>query len=609
MVKFILRLRSKGLLLLLFSLTASLACGQSRILTGNVLDESGAGLPGVNILIKGTTVGTATDANGDFSLSVAQSAGTLVISFIGYETQEVEIGNKTFLTITMAADVYALDEVVVVGYGETKRRDVTGSVVSAPLAAFEESPNTNILQSLSGSTPGINIGQVSTAGEEPSIQIRGQSSINGNKSPLIVLDGVYYRGRISDLNPKDIESINVLKDASSKAVYGAQAANGVILITTKSGKSTQKPVISYSGFYSTQEPANELTRLGRDRYLEKARHIDWQNAYLGPEYTQEDPAWTLENDTGFFPPLLIGLAEGTDYNWYEEVTDPGYISDHQVSVRGSSEKTSYFFSGGYTDQKGWMLNDNYKRISTRINVDTEITNWLTIGANTFGSFSDYSGESPDFAQLPQMSPLAAPRDADGELIINPLGDNRLNPFLQSASDDRDIGNNISGIFYAQVRVPQIEGLSYHVNFSNNYRWDALANSSIYDAGQSGRGIKINRATYDVLVDNIVTYARDFGDDHGINLTLLYGFNKVSFDETVAEGTNYSNLLLSYNSLQQAVIQRIRSSAWEERNLYQMARINYDFRDKYMITGTIRRDGFSGFAANNKIGLFPSFGLG
>ncbi|MGB3849251.1 MAG: carboxypeptidase-like regulatory domain-containing protein, partial [Tunicatimonas sp.] len=352
---------------------------QDRTISGTVTDlVENSELPGVNILVKGTAVGTITDVEGNYTLSVPASAETLVFSSVGYETLEESINNRSTINIALAPDIQSLSEVVVIGYGTQKREDVTGSVVSAPLEAFEEAPNTNILQSLAGSTPGINIGQVATAGEEPNIQIRGQSSINGNQDPLIVLDGVYYRGRLADLNPKDIASVDVLKDASSKAVYGAQAANGVIIITTKSGKSAQKPVISYAGSYTTQSPANELTPEGRAGYLQGVRDVDWQNSYLAPDYAQENPDWSLENDTGLFPPLLAGLAAGNDYNWVDEVTDPGYITDHQLSVRGSGPNTSYFLSGGYTEQQGWVLNDKYRRITARINVDTEITNWLTI---------------------------------------------------------------------------------------------------------------------------------------------------------------------------------------------------------------------------------------
>jgi TonB-linked SusC/RagA family outer membrane protein len=590
--------------------SAIYAQGQStRLVKGKIIDENNDPLIGATVLEMGTTNGTVTDLEGLYTLNVQAEDATLVFSYTGYDPQQIVVGAQTNIDVVLRFASSELSEIVVVGYGTQRKRDLTGSLVSAPLEAFQEAPNTNILQSLSGSTPGITIGQTSVAGEEPEIEIRGQASLNGNLEPLIILDGVYYRGRISDLNPRDIASVDVLKDASSKAVYGAQAANGVILITTKSGRTAAKPVISYSGYYSAQSPAHELTPKGREEYLIGVRDVDWENGYLAPDYLQLNPNWTVENNTGLFPPLLEGLANGTDYNWYDEVTDPGYITDHQLSVRGSSNETSYFLSGGYTDQQGWILNDNYNRITARVNVDVKITDWLSLGANSFGSFSNYSGESPAWSTLWQMSPLAAPRDEDGNLIVNPLGDNRLNPFLQSASDDRDLRNNLSGIFYARIQIPQIEGLSYRVNFSNNYRWDALSNSSPYDAGLSGRAIKINRATYDMLLDHIVSYDRRFGQNHGINATLLYGLNRINFDENRAEGTNISNLALSYNSLEQAVIQLISSAAWEETYLYQMARLNYDFRNKYLITATVRRDGFSGFAENNKFGLFPSFGIG
>lgn len=580
-----------------------------QVIEGVVSDETGSPMIGATVSLKGDpATGTITDVDGTYRLTAPDGEAVLVFSFIGYLPVEEPVNGRSRIDVSLSPDISQLSEVVVIGYGTQRKSDLTGALISAPLESFEESPNTNILQSLAGSTPGISIGQTSTAGEEPDIQIRGQSSLNGNQDPLIILDGVYYRGRLSDLNPKDIASVDVLKDASSKAVYGAQAANGVILITTKSGKTERKPLISYSTYYATQAPANELTMKGRAAYLKGVRDIDWQNGYLGPDFTGENPDWTVENNTGLFPPLLEGLANGTDYSWYDEVTDPGRISDHQLSVRGRGSNTSYFLSGGYTDQQGWILNDVYERITARVNVDVNITKWLTLGANTFGSFSDYSGESPNFSALPQMSPLAAPRDENGEFIVNPLGDNRLNPFLQSASDDRDLRNNISGIFYANVQLP-VPGLSYRVNFSNNYRWDALSNSSPFDAGLSGRAIKINRSTYDVLLDNILTYDRRIGEDHGLNLTLLYGANRISFDENRAEGTNFSNLALSYNSLEQAVIQNISSAAWEEKYLYQMARINYDFKNKFLLTATVRRDGFSGFAENNKVGIFPSFGLG
>jgi TonB-linked SusC/RagA family outer membrane protein len=577
--------------------------------TGTVSDDTGEALPGTSILVKGTTTGSVSDVDGKYSIAVPDENSVLVFSFIGYSTQERVVGNLSKIDVTLSVDASDLEEVVVTGYGTTKKSDLTGSVISAPLKNFEEAPNTNILQALNGTTPGVNIGQVSTAGSDPSIQVRGQTSLNGNQSPLIVLDGVFYRGKISDLNPRDIQSIDILKDASSKAIYGAQAANGVIIITSKTGKKSQKPVISYSGFIASQNPANELTPLGRDDYLKSARDVDWQRGYVAPDYLTENPDWTLDNNTGFFPPLMDGLRNGTDYSWYDEVTSPGYINDQNVSIRGSSDNTSYFISGGYTDQTGWMLNDKFSRVTGRINLDTDITKWLKIGINTFGSFTDYSGDSPDFNVIPTMSPLVTSQKENGEYNINPLGDFRLNPFLQAQSDNRDLRNNISAILYADVKIPFIEGLSYRVNFSNNYRWSNFSTSNPYDGGLAGRAQKNNSWTHDLLLDNIVTYTKELNSNHRLTLTGLYGFNKIVFDETRAVGTDFTNLTLSYNSLQQALIQRIGSSAWEESYLYQMGRFAYDFKRRYLFTATIRRDGFSGFSENNKFGVFPSIGLG
>lgn len=577
--------------------------------SGRVLDETGEPLPGVSVLVKGSTTGVVSDLDGRYSISVPDENAVLVFSFIGFTTQEIRVGNQAEINVRLLSDTSDLEEVVVIGYGTSKKSDLTGSVISAPLKNFQEAPNTNILQSLNGSTPGVNIGQVARAGEDPSIQVRGQTSLNGNQNPLIVLDGIVYRGSISDLNPRDIQSIDVLKDASSKAIYGAQAANGVIIITTKTGKQAQKPTISYSGYIATQTPSTELTPLGREEYLRSARDVDWKRGYLAPDYLAENPDWTLQNNTGFFPPLIEGLNNGTDYNWYKEVTDPGYITDNQISIRGSSDKTSYFISGGYTDQTGWMLNDKFSRVTGRINLDTDITDWLVIGVNTFGSFTDYSGDSPEFNIIPTMSPLVTPYDENGEYVINPLGDFRLNPFLQAQSDNRDLRNNISGILYADVKIPPIKGLSYRINFSNNYRWSNFSTSSPYDGGLAGRAQKNNSWTHDMLLDNILTYTKEFSRDHRLTVTGLYGMNKVKFDETRAVGTDYSNLILSYNSLQQALIQRIGSSAWEESFLYQMGRVSYDYKRKYLVTATVRRDGFSGFAENNKFGVFPSVGLG
>ncbi len=582
---------------------------QSLTISGKVTSgEAPEGMPGVNVIIKGTSNGTITDINGDYRLEIPDRSVTLVFSSVGFQQQELSVGNNTVIDVVLEQDVTALGEVVVVGYGTQKAKDLTGSVVRADLKSFEEAPNTSILQALSGSLPGVNVNQVAQAGAEPEIRIRGRNTINGNQDPLVVVDGVIYRGRLSDLNPRDIESIDVLKDVSSKAIYGAQAANGVVLVTTKQQKGNKPINITYSGSYTTQSPSNELEPHKREGYLKAARDVDWENSYLGPDYLEENPAWTHQNNTGFFPPVIAGLNDGTDFDWYNEITSPGFIANHHINVTGGSDKSSYFVSGGYTNQEGWMLNDTYERFTGRVNLDLEITNWLKVGTNSFASFSDFSGESPSLGNLARMSPLVQPRDADGEFIINPTGDLATNPYLITASDDLELRNNISGIIYGVVTIPQIDGLSYRLNISNNYRWSLTANADQYGAGLAGRAGKFNESTYDLLIDNILSYKRLFGD-HGLEFTLVAGRNSIKYQSTLAQGTDFPNLKLSYHSLETAVNQFTESAAWEESFVYQMARVNYNFKGKYNLTATVRRDGFSGFAANNKTALFPSLGVG
>ncbi|WP_020530292.1 SusC/RagA family TonB-linked outer membrane protein [Flexithrix dorotheae] len=579
---------------------------QDARISGVVNDENGTPLPGVSILIKGTSNGTTTDLDGNYLISVPP-ASTLIFSYIGYVSQEIVVENQSQINVDLVPDAEQLDEIVVVGYGTQKKTDLTGSVASADLQAFKEAPNGNILQSLQGSVPGVAIGQVNQAGQEPNINIRGNSTINGNQSSLIVLDGIIYRGRIGDINPADIKSVDILKDPSSKAIYGAQASNGVILITTNGGKVARKPTINYSGSYAFQSPTNDATLLNRDQVLQKVKNIEYENAFLAPDYTQPNPDWDY-SQSELLPALLDGIDKGTDYDWWGALTGPGHFTDHVVSISGGTDATQYYISGGYTDQKGIMMNDNYQRTSLRINVQTDVTDWLTIGANTFGAFTDFSGQNPNLSTLGRTSPLVTPYDENGDFIVNHLGDNIVNPFLDAQADDRELVNNIMGNFFGILKIPGVEGFSYRVNFSNNIRWGSHAYSNVYDAGLTGAASKTHETTKDVLLDNIFNYTRDF-NDHSLTATFVYGFNKINYDRTQATGENIPNLSLSYNSLEQAIIQRIGSGAWEEALLYQMGRISYDYKNRYLLTATLRRDGFSGFSKNNKFGLFPSVGLG
>lgn len=582
---------------------------QKRRITGKVTDAFGQPLPGVGVVLKGTTQGTITDANGEYILTQIPSDAVVQFSFVGMKTQEIVVGNQSTVNVTMQEETFGIEEVVAIGYGTLRKSDLTGALVSADIEAFRESPNVNILQSLQGSVPGLQIGQVNQAGQESSIQIRGINTLSGNKSPLIVVDEIIYSGRLGDLNPTDIKSVEILKDASSKAIYGSQAANGVMLITTKSGKKSGKPVFNYSGSVSVQNPTIHAGLLNREETLERIKGIYYQKAYLSPDYTEPNPQWSW-NQTELVPNLLAGIESGNDFDWWNELTSPGLIEDHILSMSGGLENMTYYLSGGYTKVDGFVINDNYERYTTRINFKNDIKEWLTIGMNASGSFTDFSGESPSWWNIILTTPLVTPYDENGNLVVYPKGESttHLNPFLGVQSDDKDMRNRISGIFFVNVKIPKVEGLTYRLNYNHSLDWTNYATSNPYKASQTGSAVKTHSSKHESTLDNILTWERQL-EAHRIKATLVYGYRKADYNYTDAEGENIPNLSLSYNSLQQAIIQRIASSAWDESSLYQMARVNYNFDDRYLITGTLRRDGYSGFARNNKFGMFPSVAVG
>lgn len=581
---------------------------QQNTVSGTVTDDTGQPLPGVTIVIKGTTQGTVTNVDGIYFLTDIPKDATLVFSFVGMLTKEVIVGSQTNINVTMEQDVIGIEEVVAIGYGTQKKSDLTGSVQRANIGMFEDSPNTNILQSLSGSAPGLSIGKTYTTGSEPSMQIRGQNTLSGSTSPLIVLDGMIYRGSVGDINPSDVESVDILKDASSKAVYGAQAANGVIIITTKTGK-RQKPMFNISTYYSYQTPANSLRTLNREEFIQAAKDFVWQEAYLAPDYLTENHDFVLTDNVAWQSNILDGYNNGVDYDWVGNCTSPGRVYNTDFSVTGGAEDFTYMISFNYNKQEGWVMNDNYNRKSGRINLKYDITKWLTIGTNSFLSFSDFSGDTPDFSTVARMNPLVTPyvgNAESGEYDPYPNG-TYLNPFMNSATVEKNNRNQLMTKAYAVIKVPKIKDLTYTANYSYDYKWQPRVYSNEYMAGLTGNayGSYSNNTGY--IFDNIINYTGQFGD-HKISATLLAGIEKRDSYSFTANGTSFTDMTLVYYALETAANQTISSSGWQEQYAYQMARGNYNYKNKYFLTGTIRRDGFSGFAKNKKSAYFPSAGL-
>ncbi|TXE07241.1 TonB-dependent receptor [Seonamhaeicola algicola] len=586
---------------------------QIREVNGVVTDDDGFPLPGVSIIVKGETIGTTTDFDGNYSINVAKGS-TLVFSYVGFISQEILIQNQTKLDIKLTEDLAKLDEVVVVGYVAQKKSDVTGSVARADVEAFADQPNTSIVQSLQGSVAGLNVGAVNSAGGSPTIEVRGRNTFavdNDNKLvgnvPLIVLDGVIYRGSLADINPADIASIDILKDASSQAIYGSQAANGVILVTSKRGKRGDKPKINISSYYSIDSPANRLQPANRQGYLDNLRRRFYDQAFLGPNFTEPNPNFDIVS-TFPYQSIIDGYNNGTDTNWLDLVTQDAYIHNFNINVSGSTEKTNYFLSAGRTEQKGYVRNDNYDRINLRANFENKVTDWLTVGMQTSLTEGDYSGVEANLLLGNLYSPLIAPYNEDGSLNTDPIGIDR-SPLLRLEIEQLDKRLNLFGNFYATFKLP-IKGLKYKINHGISYRTHRDFRFDKNGNNFEGTASKYNAFTTDRTTDNLLTYTTTLNDMHNLDVTLLYGFEERKGENTTAESGTFLNKALGYNALESGVGQQFAfSGAWDERSIYQMGRLNYKYNNKYLVTFTVRRDGFSGFGTETKFGTFPSLALG
>ena len=576
-----------------------------KTITGTVVDIYNEPIIGANIIEKGTTNGVITDIDGKFSLEVSPNI-VLQVTYIGYLSQEISIKGYAPLKIQLKEDTQKLDEVVVIGYGVSRKSDLTGSVVRADLSTLQESPNISLASSLQGVVPGLNVGTPTKAGEEPSISIRGRNSLSGGASPLIVLDGIIFRGSMIDINPSDIQSVDVLKDASSTAIYGAQASNGVILITSKMGKGEGKPTIEYSGSFSYQQPTNsKMMPMDSEGFLGRVADRHLSLSRIGDDMLTMNPDWNPESHL-MDQNVRNGYADGTDTNWWDLSTnDMPYIQTHNLSVRGKSEFSGYYFSVGYIDQENMIKNDSYERYNVRLNLDTKITEWLKIGVQSFFTSSDYSGISPSLSDIMTMPSLASPYDENGDLVNQPYL-TRNNPLQAVLQDDKEKRYNLFANFFADVDIPFIKGLNYRLNFSQNLITGLHHNFNELGANFTGSAYKDNNSQYNWTMDHILSYKKDFGK-HAISATFLYGAEERVYESTKAESSNFGNPTLGYNNIQagQSDLQKASSTAWKEASLYQMFRLGYTFDSKYSLTGTVRRDGFSGFGVDNKFGIFPS----
>lgn len=583
----------KNLLLILFFLASTSVFAQRITITGTVTDEKGGPLPGATVQVKGTVQGTPTDVNGKYSVDVSSPNVTLVFSFVGYITKEIPVQNQTSVNTSLAPDIQGLQEVIVVGYGTQKKSDITGTVASLPKERLEMAPNLNIAQAIQGSIPGVMI-QTTSAGAAPSeaIMIRGRNSILASNDPLIVVDGIPYGGQLSDLNPNDVQSLEVLKDASAAAIYGSRGSNGVILITTKEG-SGGKASITYDGKYSIQSFVN------LPDIMDGKQFYDFKMTRLPSGMTQS------EQDV---------YDSGKWVNWLDLGLRNGNSQQHNLAVSGGVQNTKYYISGSWLDVRGLIVNDDFQRITSRINVDTKIAKWLTIGTRTQLSTDDMSGVAPDMTDLFFRNPLATAYDENGYLTVTPILDDPLrnNPLETTLFKNIDKSYQVVSNNFAIIDFPFVQGLSYRINTGVRKRFVDTGTYRGRDTktGLDARGsANTARTNYNnTVIENILSYNREFGD-HNIFATAVISYEGNKSSSNTMSASGFPHDFLSWYSSAQADLVTPGYTLNETVLISQMLRLNYAYASRYLLTLTVRRDGYSGFGANNKWGIFPSVALG
>lgn len=579
-----------------------------KVVIGTIVDPSGMPVIGANVMVKGTTNGTITDMDGKFSLEVEEGA-TLQISYIGYANQEIKVGNQKTLSIALKEDAEALDELVVVGYGVQNKQAITGAVIKADIDTYRDVTSNNIMDMIKGSVPGLNIGGTNTAGAVPDFSIRGQNSTSGN-SPLVVLDGAIYDGSLGDIPSEDIENLTVLKDASAAAVYGSRSANGVILITTRRGRSnTNKPEFNVNLSYGISHELNRIDVYDAEGYIQKLIDI---RAMRGLDTNKNDITLYLTdveaknyNATPDHRPTLVDP--------YELIRQNAYNLKANVSISNSSELASYYISTSLTDQKGVILNDRYKNFSGRINIDSNLASWLKVGVKANYSIRDYSGSSPNIDEATKLSPYASIWDEQGNYLKEPNGAvGTSSPFWMMKTDDLEKYNVLGAVLNTKISIPWVQGLSYELIYSNNLRWTQknyfYGKNTVAGESKNGIGERMNENNYHMLLDNMIKYNNTFKDLHNIDVTLLYSREHRTWNSMKTYAENFDNTVLGDNKLEDGKKQLVDTGEGESGAIGMMARASYTFDNRYSVTGTVRRDGCSSFSVNKKWATFASAGL-
>lgn len=574
--------------IILVMLTSFSLWAQDAVVTGKVTSSEGGSLPGVNVILKGTTVGSITDADGNYRITARE--GILVFSFIGYKGLEISIDSRSVIDVVMEEDATVLEQVVVVGYGVQEKKDITGAVSVVNKEAFESRPNSQFGNLIQGKTAGVQV--ISPSGKPSagfSMRIRGTNSISGSSEPLYVVDGV-PSSDTRTLNPADIESISVLKDASSAAIYGAQGANGVVLITTKRGGSGSPKVefSSYTGYSSGWRTLGVLnSEQYRDLMTELGQNTDWSR------YT-------------------------SNTDWQKEIFQRGRSQNYQLSLSGQSDKTSYYLSGGWMQQKGSVRSSEMDRFNLKINLEQKVNNWLTIGTNLNYmryhdvDVSDNQAVNQGGVILGMLStpPNIGIYNPNGTFTSNPFQDWE-NPFSATDAADRGYGKQrILGNVYAEIQL--LPALKFRSNVGIDYGqgvYDFFLDPFSTSYGRAKAGIAQNStdALDFMIIDNTLTYQKKINEH---NFSVMAG--------TVAQRSRWADTFIETNGFSSDAVPTTNAGSTivaahnersEKANASFIGRVTYDYQDKYLLTANFRSDGSSSFGPGKRWGYFPSFSVG
>lgn len=648
------KLKLTWLMTLFMAFVVQISVAQQQPVTGVVTDDGGLPLPGATVIIKGTSTGVSTDFDGKYSINASQGA-VLEFSFVGYAIKEVTVGASRIINVTLE-EASALDEIIIVAYGEQSQRAIVGAVATVSAGVMEKQQLASVATAIQGSVPGVNIisagGQ---PGDNPTIRIRGVGSMNASNDPLIVVDGAPFYGNLNSFSGDQIESMNVLKDASATALYGSRAANGVILITTKKGKRNTAPSVSFNTSIGIADQAVDFHKfLSTDRYME----LNWEALRNTRQYVQGDSpadAATFASDRlisdvlGYNPygianPVgtdgrLVNTNKKWDTDWADLIQNDSAIrQEHSLSVTGGSDKTTYAFMSNYLDQEGSVKTANFKRVTTRLNLDSEINNWLSMGLNVGYStqnqnYPDQSGTSYQSAiqwmyTVSSVYPLYR-RDGNGDLILDtfgkPIYDYGNHPGSQAVNRDRpalDGENAVGALTNYAVRynrdnftangygkINLTKNLSYKASLAyERFIYDSFVyahNEVGYAANVDGRVTQNRNLATAINFINALNYKNTFGENHTVNVDVIQESNQYKYDALRAQGVGFLPNVQVLNGSTSP--EGVGGYISKERLYSYLGRVAYNFKDKYFIEGSYRSDASTRFAEEVRRGDFFSVG--